>query len=48
VFPDSTLAAFATRKPLTADAMAALPGVGPVKLERYAEPFLNVIRSHGR
>ncbi len=48
VFPDATLAAFATRKPLTAAAMATLPGVGPVKLERYAEPFLNVIRSHGR
>ena len=48
VFPDATLAAFATRKPLTAAAMASLPGVGPVKLERYAEPFLTVIRSHGR
>jgi ATP-dependent DNA helicase RecQ len=48
VFPDATLAAFATRRPLTPDAMAALPGVGPVKLDRYAEPFLTVIRSHGR
>ncbi len=48
VFPDATLAAFATRRPLTPDAMAALPGVGPVKLDRYAEPFLSVIRLHGR
>jgi superfamily II DNA helicase RecQ len=48
VFPDATLAAFATRKPLTAAAMAGLPGVGPVKLERYAESFLSVIRTHGR
>ena len=48
VFPDSTLAVFATRRPLTAAAMASVPGVGPVKLERYAEPFLTVIRSHGR
>jgi len=48
VFPDATLAAFATRKPLTAAAMAGLPGVGPVKLERYAESFLDVIRTHGR
>ena len=48
VFPDATLAAFATRRPLTPDAMSALPGVGPVKLERYAEPFLHVIRAHGR
>ena len=48
VFPDSTLAEFATRRPLTTAAMAGLPGVGPVKLERYAEPFLDVIRAHGR
>ena len=48
VFPDSTLAALATRKPLSVAAMADLPGVGPVKLERYAAPFLDVIRSHGR
>ncbi len=48
VFPDATLAAFATRRPLTTAAMATLPGVGPVKLERYAEPFLDVIRAHGR
>jgi ATP-dependent DNA helicase RecQ len=48
VFPDSTLAEFATRRPLTPAAMATLPGVGPVKLERYAEPFLDVIRAHRR
>ncbi len=48
VFPDATLAAFATRRPLTPTAMSSLPGVGPVKLERYAEPFLDVIRAHGR
>ncbi len=48
IFPDATLAAFATRRPLTAAAMATFPGVGPVKLERYAEPFLDVIRAHGR
>ena len=48
VFPDSTLAAFATHRPLTAAAMAGIPGVGPVKLERYAEPFLDVIRAHRR
>jgi ATP-dependent DNA helicase RecQ len=48
VFPDSTLAEFATRRPLTADAMASLPGVGPVKLERYAATFLDVIRAHVR
>jgi ATP-dependent DNA helicase RecQ len=48
VFPDATLAAFATRRPLTPAAMSALPGVGPVKLERYAAKFLDVIRAHGR
>ncbi len=48
VFPDATLAAFASRRPLTPAAMSSLPGVGPVKLERYAEPFLDVIRAHRR
>ena len=48
VFADSTLAAFATRRPLTPAAMLAVPGVGPLKLEKYAEPFLDVIRAHGR
>ena len=47
VFADSTLAAFATRRPLTPAAMLAVPGVGPLKLEKYAEPFLDVIRAHG-
>ena len=48
VFPDATLAAFASRRPLTPAAMSSLPGVGPVKLERYAESFLDVIRGHRR
>ncbi|MBC7562135.1 MAG: ATP-dependent DNA helicase RecQ [Gemmatimonadaceae bacterium] len=48
VFPDATLAGFASQRPLTTTAMAGVPGVGPVKLERYAAPFLDVIRSHGR
>ena len=48
VFPDATLAAFATRRPLTPAAMREMPGVGDVKLESYAEPFLDVIRSFGR
>ena len=47
VFADSTLAAFATRRPLTPAAMLAVPGVGLLKLEKYAEPFLDVIRAHG-
>jgi len=48
VFPDATLAAFATRRPLTAQAMLSLPGVGEKRLAAYAEPFLDVIRAHGR
>ena len=48
VFPDATLAAFASRRPLTPAAMLALPGVGATKLERYAEPFLEVIKAHRR
>ena len=47
VFADSTLAAFATRRPLTPAAMLSVPGVGLLKLEKYAEPFLDVIRAHG-
>ncbi len=48
VFPDATLAVFATVRPLTPDAMLTVSGVGPTKLERYAEPFLNVIRAFRR
>ena len=44
VFPDTTLVAMATQRPLTRDAMLGISGVGQAKLERYGERFLGVIR----
>jgi ATP-dependent DNA helicase RecQ len=40
VFSDAVLREMAARRPRTPDAMLAVPGVGPVKLERYGEAFL--------
>ena len=44
VFSDRTLAELALRRPLTTAALAKIRGVGPMKLERYGERFLAVIR----
>ena len=43
VFSDATLVAIADAKPATRTAMARIAGVGPVKLDRYAEPVLAVL-----
>jgi ATP-dependent DNA helicase RecQ len=45
VFPDRTLAEIAVRRPTDAGAMGKIRGVGPVKLERYGERFLDIVRS---
>ncbi len=45
VFADRTLAEIAVRRPADAGAMGKIRGVGPVKLERYGERFLDVVRS---
>jgi ATP-dependent DNA helicase RecQ len=45
VFPDRTLAEMAVRHPRTITALAGIRGVGPTKLERYGERFLNLLRS---
>ena len=45
VFSDRTLAEMALRRPATLAAMASVRGVGEMKLERYGEEFLAVIRS---
>jgi ATP-dependent DNA helicase RecQ len=45
VFPDRTLAEMAARKPTNAATLGKIRGVGPVKLERYGERFLDVLRS---
>ncbi len=45
VFPDRTLAEIAVRRPADTGAMGKIRGVGPVKLERYGERFLEIVRS---
>jgi len=45
VFPDRTLAELAVRRPRTLAAMSAIRGVGPAKLEKYGERFLDAIRN---
>ncbi len=40
IFPDSTLAAMASARPASREAMAALPGVGEKKLADFGEAFL--------
>ncbi len=48
VFPDTTLVAFATERPSDEDEMLDISGVGPSKLERFGEAFLEVINAHSR
>jgi DNA helicase-2/ATP-dependent DNA helicase PcrA len=43
VFSDATLVAIADRAPADGAELAKVPGVGPIKLERYAEPVLSVL-----
>jgi ATP-dependent DNA helicase RecQ len=45
VFADRTLAEMVVRRPRSAEALGEIRGVGPVKLERYGERFLEVVRS---
>jgi len=44
IFHDTTLAAVAGARPDSHRALLALPGVGPVKVERYGDAVLHVIR----
>ncbi|NTJ44746.1 DNA helicase RecQ [Agrobacterium larrymoorei] len=48
VFPDTTLVAFAKERPSDEDEMLDISGVGPSKLERFGEAFLEVIIAHSR
>jgi DNA helicase-2/ATP-dependent DNA helicase PcrA len=45
VFHDTTLAAIAQRRPSTSAGLAAIPGVGPAKLERYADEVLTLVQA---
>jgi ATP-dependent DNA helicase RecQ len=44
IFSDAVLRQMALRAPRTKQEMLALSGVGPVKLERYGDAFLEVLR----
>jgi ATP-dependent DNA helicase RecQ len=44
IFPDRTLAEIAVRRPRSLDALSAVHGVGPSRLERYGERLLEVLR----
>ena len=44
VFSDAALRGMAERRPASASALLEVPGVGPVKLERYGAAFLEVLR----
>ena len=46
VFSDATLRGLATARPVNRQAMLAVSGVGPAKLERYGDAFLSVVREH--
>jgi DNA helicase-2/ATP-dependent DNA helicase PcrA len=44
VFDNKTLEAIAERRPSDRDELASVPGVGPAKLERYADDVLRIVR----
>lgn len=48
VFPDTTLIALATERPMDEDEMLGISGIGQSKLERYGDAFLEVILAHSR
>jgi ATP-dependent DNA helicase UvrD/PcrA len=47
IFHDSTLLAISERRPRTLADLAAVPGVGPAKLERYADELLTLVAAAG-
>ncbi|WP_032093196.1 DNA helicase RecQ [Necropsobacter rosorum] len=46
VFNDATLQEMAQYQPTTSREMLLINGVGAIKLERFAQPFISVIREH--
>lgn len=46
VFTDVTLIAIAEQSPLDTEALAEIPGVGPMKLQSYGEDVLGLVRAH--
>jgi DNA helicase-2/ATP-dependent DNA helicase PcrA len=47
VFSDATLEAIASSKPKTRVALGRVPGIGPVKLDRYADVLLQIVDENG-
>jgi DNA helicase-2/ATP-dependent DNA helicase PcrA len=47
VFSDATLEAIASSKPKTRVALGRVPGIGPVKLDRYADVLLKIVNENG-
>ena len=43
MFRDRTLAEIADRRPGDRSGLAEIPGVGPAKLERYADEILEIV-----
>ena len=43
IFHDATLAAVAEARPASRDALMALPGLGPLKVERYGDELLALV-----
>jgi DNA helicase-2/ATP-dependent DNA helicase PcrA len=48
IFPNTTLAAIAAARPRTARALLDVPGIGPVKADRYGEAVLALVTEHDR
>jgi DNA helicase-2/ATP-dependent DNA helicase PcrA len=46
IFHDTTLRAIADALPSSRDALLAVPGMGPVKIDRYADAVLGIVRAH--
>ncbi len=47
IFTDATLQSIAEAKPSDADALARVPGIGPAKIEQYADEVLEMVASAG-
>ena len=43
IFHDATLAAVAEARPVDRDALLAVPGLGPIKVERYGDELLALL-----
>ena len=46
IFHDKTLRTVAAVRPSTRDDLLAVPGIGPVKVERHAAAVLELVRRH--